>query len=494
MNTSGRKTFGGLFLLVIFLLTSGSSIASSVDERLEDFLEGAYLKHWAVDRAKDTGSFVGAEIGDTANTDYAWVIYTVASNIEVYYEGGYFQNDFAIFPAMNTDLGAPLYIIAFSQNREVLGLVSFEDPLRLRFLDASDPEYYFDINADLSITMSAASAIPAPSSMVGEVLEKGRCIWNVLTDGLDITSWRDIAGFCCRFDTMSADLLQMLKVATDVGVCIAGGVLTSWGSCTLASIQIGTWIAHEDCRPSWMTTCFASTPPTDCESSISDGQTLSGTWTSSCSSTHRSGRYAKFYTFSLSGTSTVQIDLTSSTDTFLYLLSGSSSSGSVIASNDDGGNGYNSRISRSLSAGTYTIEATTYSSGRTGSFSVSLQTSGTPPPPPTDCESSISVGQTLSGTWTSSCSSTHRSGRYAKFYTFSLSGTSTVQIDLTSSTDTFLYLLSGSSSSGSVIASNDDGGNGYNSRISRSLSAGTYTIEATTYSSGRTGSFSVSLQ
>ena len=44
--------------------------------------------------------------------------------------------------------------------------------------------------------------------------------------------------------------------------------------------------------------------------------------------------------------------------------------------NDDGGDGLNSRISRSLPAGTYTIEATTYATGATGAFTLTLQANG----------------------------------------------------------------------------------------------------------------------
>ena len=60
--------------------------------------------------------------------------------------------------------------------------------------------------------------------------------------------------------------------------------------------------------------------------------------------------------------------------------------------NDDGGDGLNSRISRSLPAGTYTIEATTYATGATGAFTLTLQADGggtqpantpTPTPSPT---------------------------------------------------------------------------------------------------------------
>jgi hypothetical protein len=45
--------------------------------------------------------------------------------------------------------------------------------------------------------------------------------------------------------------------------------------------------------------------------------------------------------------------------------------GSVIDSNDDGGGGTQSRITRTLAAGTYTLEATTYYAGRTGGFTLS---------------------------------------------------------------------------------------------------------------------------
>ena len=102
----------------------------------------------------------------------------------------------------------------------------------------------------------------------------------------------------------------------------------------------------------------------------------SGTWSSDCASANRSGRYARFYSFSLDQQSDVQIDLVSSTDTFLFLLRGSGTEGSVMKRNDDGGDGLNSRISRSLPAGTYTIEATTYATGATGAFTLTLQANG----------------------------------------------------------------------------------------------------------------------
>ncbi len=237
--------------------------------------------------------------------------------------------------------------------------------------------------------------------------------------------------------------------------------------------------------------CIGSTAPAHaCQSSVSANGSFAGSWTSACTSAHRSGRFARYYTFTVSGTVTFQVDLTSSTDAYLILLSGSGSSGSVIAENDDGGGNNNSRITRTLAPGTYTMEATTFSSGATGSFTLTLQTSGSGG----NCQFSVSANSASSGSWTSNCTSAHRSRRYAKYYTFTVSDTVSFQADLTSSTDAYLFLLSGSGNSGSVIAENDDGGGNNNSRITRSLSPGTYTMEATTFSSGATGSFTLTLQ
>ena len=46
--------------------------------------------------------------------------------------------------------------------------------------------------------------------------------------------------------------------------------------------------------------------------------------------------------------------------------------GTVIETDDDDGDGSNARIRRNLSAGTYTVEATTYWSGTTGNFTLRI--------------------------------------------------------------------------------------------------------------------------
>ena len=218
---------------------------------------------------------------------------------------------------------------------------------------------------------------------------------------------------------------------------------------------------------------------------------VSGEWTGACASTNRSGQYGRFYAFTLPQRSRVQIDLTSAADTYLYLLNGADSRGTVVDSNDDGGSGNNSRLDLTLEAGTYTIEATTFSVGTTGSFSLVVNVGegacftdwGTLP-----------TGHTrVSGEWTGACASTNRSGRYGRFYAFTLPQRSRVQIDLTSPADTYLYLLNGADSRGTVVDSDDDGGSGNNSRLDLTLEAGTYTIEATTFSVGITGNFSLNI-
>ena len=101
--------------------------------------------------------------------------------------------------------------------------------------------------------------------------------------------------------------------------------------------------------------------------------THSGSWSSNIPSVNREGCYARFYAFSLDRRRQLQIDLTSSEDTYLYLLSGTGTSGEVLEFNDDvEPPNYNSRIVIELDAGEYTIEATTYVGGTTGDFDLSI--------------------------------------------------------------------------------------------------------------------------
>ena len=120
-----------------------------------------------------------------------------------------------------------------------------------------------------------------------------------------------------------------------------------------------------------------------CIQSLAGNGTVNGTWHNGCLSentplgdyNYPSGtRYARFYTFTLSAPSAVTMELKSSTDTYMYLMSGKGKTGTIEYYNDDivVNENTNSRISESLPAGDYTIEATTYDIETTGSFTLTV--------------------------------------------------------------------------------------------------------------------------
>ena len=106
---------------------------------------------------------------------------------------------------------------------------------------------------------------------------------------------------------------------------------------------------------------------------LSGTETETGSWTSDCRSTNRSGRYARFYTFTLEQGTEVTIGLTSTEDTYLFLLEGAGRDAEFRTENDDieAGN-TDSRIVETLAAGAYTIECTTYEEEVTGEFIMSI--------------------------------------------------------------------------------------------------------------------------
>lgn len=132
----------------------------------------------------------------------------------------------------------------------------------------------------------------------------------------------------------------------------------------------------------------------------------------------------------------------------------------------------------------------------------------TPPPAPADpCITPIDGSGAFTGNWgaESSCQSENRpdgeGGKagaiyYANFYTFTLNEAADVNINLTSTEDTYLYLMEGSARDGAIEVHNDDiTPSNHDSRITvRSLDAGTYTIEATTYDPETDGEFTLVLE
>ena len=117
------------------------------------------------------------------------------------------------------------------------------------------------------------------------------------------------------------------------------------------------------------------------------------------------------------------------------------------------------------------------------------------PEPSDDCIQTVSSDGKLNGQWASGCESETRSGSHARYYTFTLDASSEVTVRLESSAaNAYLYLRRGDATSGTALHENDDHqGSTSVSQIQETLAAGAYTIEATTYSAGETGSFSLTI-
>ncbi len=132
----------------------------------------------------------------------------------------------------------------------------------------------------------------------------------------------------------------------------------------------------------------------------------------------------------------------------------------------------------------------TVSSDRSASITVGDDEDSLPLPVAGDpCVTMLTGSGSIEGAWTGACdSSVGPSGRYARFYAFTLDERTTVMIDLEGSLDgsgwpidTFLYLRRGlGQKDGRALTRDDDGGKGRNAKIRRRLPPGEYTIEATT--------------
>ncbi|MYD04659.1 MAG: hypothetical protein F4X21_07065, partial [Acidimicrobiia bacterium] len=161
----------------------------------------------------------------------------------------------------------------------------------------------------------------------------------------------------------------------------------------------------------------------------------------------------------------------------------------TIATTDDGVDEPNGSVGVAVNSGSgYTV------SSSQGSATVNVSDNDVPPASVDGCVEALSGSGSVQGSYGSECGSQARSGRYARFFTFSLSSQAAVRIDLESSLDPYLFLRRGlDQRSSGIVTADDDGGPGLNSRISRTLGAGVYTIEATTYGARRSGLFTLSV-
>ena len=263
---------------------------------------------------------------------------------------------------------------------------------------------------------------------------------------------------------------------------LLSGLLNSW-SITVYGHQSGSAVEM---------------PPGSCVEalgSLTQEISVTGTWGDQCESSQREGSYGRFYPFALPYETEIQIDLASEHDTYLYLLEGGTESRQVLQENDDiDSDNHDSRITATLGAGDYTIEAATYSPGVTGEFSLRVVPQAGIP---AHCRGTLVVDSSQTsrrGIWSEACDSVNREGSYAYYYQFTLEEETEVQIDVSSEQDTYLYLLEGAPESRQVLQENDDiDSDNHDSRITATLRDGDYSIEVSTYSPGETGFFTLSI-
>ena len=249
-------------------------------------------------------------------------------------------------------------------------------------------------------------------------------------------------------------------------------------------------VTRQDASP------LAADPCTGSLGTLSGTISQAGAWADDCQSEVSGRGYARYYTFALAQDTEVTINLTSSVDTYLYLREDDATSGTALHDNDDIESGNrNSRIVATLSAGTYTIEATTHAADTTGNFTLNVSGGGQTPVATGCTPRSLTLPASgVLGSWADDCQSQVSGRGYARYYTFTLTSDVQATIDLSSSVDTYLYLREDDATSGTSLHSNDDIESGnLNSRIVATLSAGTYTVEATTYAEDTTGNFTLNV-
>lgn len=154
----------------------------------------------------------------------------------------------------------------------------------------------------------------------------------------------------------------------------------------------------------------------------------------------------------------------------------------VMVAHDEQWNG-NARASASLEAGSYALFVIAEPYGPAGDYHLTVNQVVCDPMP-------IEVGETRDGTLDSGdCA--RGGGAHQETWSLVVPDETTVRIDLESTAfDAYLILRD---DLGEVLAVDDDGGSDVNARIERTLAAGSYEIVASSFATGETGAYTLSV-
>ena len=211
---------------------------------------------------------------------------------------------------------------------------------------------------------------------------------------------------------------------------------------------------------------------------------------SNASCLQRDASFENRYAFTLRDTATLTFEMSSAqVDPFLVILDEAEQ---VVAQDDDGGPGTSARIETRFTPGTYTVLARG-TAGQTGAFRLSAAVAANP----CDVTRTINAGQTIGGIFApGDCAVSDGGGptRFLQRFRLTLASAAALRIDMTS-TAVDAYLILQDAATGTVIAENDDVAPGNtNARLSGNFAAGAYIVNTTTFATGETGPYLLSLQ
>jgi hypothetical protein len=207
-----------------------------------------------------------------------------------------------------------------------------------------------------------------------------------------------------------------------------------------------------------------------------------------------SGEFVDIYEFEGSPGQHVAIDLRSSAfDTYLILRDPAGEQTENDDSADSSDVGHSSIEADLTEAGTYRVLVTSYESGESGAYSLTIDpdaASGRGSPATRDVRT-LTVGAPVSGELDGG-DPTFEAGEYHDTYVFDADAGDTVRIELSSADfDTYLGLIT---PSGEEIANDDFEGDPERSVIALTLSeAGRYRVQATSYGAAETGRYRLAL-
>ena len=205
-----------------------------------------------------------------------------------------------------------------------------------------------------------------------------------------------------------------------------------------------------------------------------------------CLRPNSNGQEVDIYQIELEESQALMIDLNSPDfDTWIELYDADCNR---IAFNDDGGAGLNSLLIQNLNAGTYFIGVSSFGGGVAGTYFLSTSCREAVELCGGDCEVALmSCGIPEEGIFPmTECRRT--SGQMLDLYSIVVAG-GEVTIDLTGDYDTYMQLYDENCQ---LIAQDDDGGDGLNSRLAMvDLPGGIYYIGVSSFATGQAGGFAL---